>query len=373
MTITASQPVPASTVRGWTLAGRVNEEGPVRNFPLSPMPFRVGRRSEMELTLPRQTISGHHAELFERDGVLYIRDNNSTNGTFVNGQRLVGEWELQENDLVQFGDAPFRVNGTLSTSPSHTRCTDACDQAMAFVQFDRLISGNAIIPHYQPILDLSNNSTVAYEVLVRSRLIGLETPMFMFTAAAQLGLSTELSEVARRAAVEESGLFPNPAHLFLNTHPSELDVDQLIESCADLRNFGAYQPLTIEIHEGAITEVAALEKLRNGLAALDISLAFDDFGAGQARIAELAQVRPRYLKFDRCMIRELHLADASRRHVVASLVSMANDVGIITLAEGVETAEEHGACVEAGFALGQGYLYGKPMPATHYLNPSPAF
>ena len=66
------------------------------------------------------------------------------------------------------------------------------------------------------------------------------------------------------------------------------------------------------------------------------------------------------------MIHDLHSADSSRRRVVAMLVQMILDEGIIPLSECVESQEEAQACLEAGFVLSQGYLHGKPMPATHY-------
>jgi len=361
-------PLPAPTLRqNWILSGKMSDEGDVGIFSLTPLPFRVGRRPEMSLTLPRSTVSGAHAEFFERNRVLHIRDLGSTNGTFVNGERLSEVREVRENDLIQFADAPFRVNVSKAASPSHTRCENACDQAMAFVQFDRLISGSAVVPHFQPIIDLQTRRTIAYESLARSRLLGLETPNLMFSAGAQLGLNTELSQVLRKVAVQDSGLFPAPAHLFLNTHPCEMDVRKLIDSCEDLRRSAPHQRLTIEIHEAALTNVEAMMELRHGLEKLNISLAFDDFGAGQARIAELAEIRPQYLKFDRCMIRDLNSADSSRRHVVDSLVLMARNVGIIPLAEGVETVEECEACEAAGFLLAQGFLFGRPMPVTHYI------
>ncbi|MDB5388051.1 MAG: yjcC 2, partial [Planctomycetaceae bacterium] len=261
----------------------------------------------------------------------------------------------------------FRLTRNPVADLSHTRTKNAVDQALAIVQFDRLITGRGVVPHYQPIIDLSTGRTVAYEVLARSRLVGLESPALMFSAAAQLGLSADLSQMLRHIAVEDSYRLQDVTHLFLNTHPSELDTGMLLHSCEELRRISPRQPLTIEMHEAAMTNVDEMVTLRDGLEQLDISLAFDDFGAGQARILEIAAVRPHYVKFDRCMIHDLHI-DASRRRVVAMLVQMIREVGITPLAECVETVAEAQACIEAGFVLSQGYLHGKPMPAAHYIS-----
>ena len=95
---------------------------------------------------------------------------------------------------------------------------------------------------------------------------------------------------------------------------------------------------------------------------LDIKLAYDDFGAGQARLVDLAKVPPDYLKFDIALIRGIHTASAQQRQLVDTLVRMVQDFGIAALAEGVECAEEAEVCREIGFDYAQGYYFGKPAP-----------
>jgi len=351
----------------WVLSGKRVSDEDIRCFNIRPLPFQVGRRPGLSLMLPGNTVSGIHAEFILEDGKLCLRDLGSTNGTFVNGDRLTEIRVLQDDDRIQFADIPFQLTRSPISDLSRTRTKNACDQALAIVQFDRLITGKAIVSHYQPIVELATGQTVAYEVLARSRLIGLESPAQMFSAAAHLNLSQELSIKLRKVAVEESYRFLEVPHLFLNTHPSELSTSALLESCRELRRISPRQPLTIEMHEAAMTNVDEMMMLREGLDQIGMTLAFDDFGAGQARILEIASVRPHYVKFDRCMIRDLHSAEPSRRRVVAMLVQMILDEGIIPLSECVENAEEAEACAEAGFVLSQGYLHGKPMPAANYM------
>ncbi len=358
----------SKSLEDWVLAGRPSCGDDIRCFMLKPLPFQVGRKPGLSLMLPSNTISGVHAEFFLVGSKLCLRDLGSTNGTFVNGDRLTEVRELYDNDVIQFSDLPFRLTRSPLENISHTRTKDACDQALAIVQFDQLTTGNGVIPHYQPIVDLASGRTVAYEVLARSRLIGLETPNLMFSAAIHLGLGTALSEKLRRVAVEDSHRLRDVPHLFLNTHPCELNTGTLLQSCQELRRISPRQQITIEMHEAAMTNVDEMIALRDGLEQIDISLAFDDFGAGQARILEIASVRPHYVKFDRCMIHDLHSADPSRRRVVAMLVQMILEQGIVPLAECVENTAEAEACQEAGFVLSQGYLHGKPMPGTHYIN-----
>lgn len=364
------QPCPESSIREreWTISGRIVEGGSLHSISLAPLPFRIGRRSGLSLTLPKATVSAAHAEIFDRDDRLMIRDLDSTNGTFINGDRLFGEQQVFENDLIQFAELPFRlVRSQVSEGLSHTRSKNACDQALAIMQFNQLITGRAVIPYYQPIVDLRTGRLEAFEALARSRLVGLETPSFMFAAAAQLGLTNELTQMLRRVAIEDSGLLPDQTRLFLNSHPCELEFQTLLTSCEELRRQWPQQRITIEIHEAAIASTTELAELSRGLEAIDMTLAFDDFGAGQARIVELAEVLPVYIKFDRSMIQNLDTADTSRRRFVASLVAMVLELGVTPLAEGVETAGEQEACIAAGFVLSQGFFHGKPQPAAHYL------
>jgi EAL domain-containing protein (putative c-di-GMP-specific phosphodiesterase class I) len=93
-----------------------------------------------------------------------------------------------------------------------------------------------------------------------------------------------------------------------------------------------------------------------------MELAFDDFGAGQARLIELTETLPDYVKFDVQLIRGIHAASAGRQKALATLVRLVHDLGIATLAEGVELAEERAACHQLGFDLAQGFYLGRPEP-----------
>jgi EAL domain-containing protein (putative c-di-GMP-specific phosphodiesterase class I) len=125
--------------------------------------------------------------------------------------------------------------------------------------------------------------------------------------------------------------------------------------------------LVLEIHEAAATSVAQMRQLRLVLNDLGMKLAYDDFGAGQARLAELGDAPPDYLKFDIQLIRNIDGASAERQRMLESLVRIAADLGILSLAEGIETAAEHETCRRLGFVYGQGYRYGVPATAATFV------
>ena len=82
----------------------------------------------------------------------------------------------------------------------------------------------------------------------------------------------------------------------------------------------------------------------------------------EARLLELSEVPPDILKFDMRFVQKLDDASESKRHLLKSLVEIASDLGVKSLAEGVETGQEAEACIELGFTHAQGYYYGRPLP-----------
>lgn len=346
----------------WTLVGQVSEGGRCRVIVLRTMPFRVGRRCDLPLCLGQQTVSNCHAEFFIDGSSLYLRDLNSRNGTYVNGERLVSPVEVRNEDLIQFADMPFRLSQHSIVDDSRTVHEDMCDLALGLVQFEKLFTDRVIIPYFQPVVDMTSLETIGYEILSRSRLVGLETPAAMFSAAAQLNQEVELSVLMRCEGVRASVMFPEPPHVFVNTHPLEISGEAIVESMSALRQISPVQPITVEFHEAAVTNAMTMRDLRCRLEDLNMRLAFDDFGAGQARLVELAEVRPHYLKFDRTLIQNINQASSQRQQMLAHLIRIVNELGVTPLAEGIETAEEAEVCKDMGCVLAQGYFYGRPSP-----------
>lgn len=349
----------------WFLSGALQPQDSLRHLPIDEPEFVVGRKAGNSIQLQFNTVSGRHAQLNVRSGRLYLTDLGSTNGTYVNGKRVTDEVAINEEDLIHFAEAPFRV---LRQSPtgqtSGTIAKNVCDEALALVQFDRMMSQRLVRPHFQVIIDFEDEEAVGYEVLGRGSVFGLESVGAMFHAAEQLNLEVELSRLLRWEGIRVGRELPGHPTLFVNTHPKEMaDSIGLIDSLIKVREMSGNTDLVLEIHEAAITNRQLLSELSAAMKDLEIKLAFDDFGSGQARLAELIESRPDFVKFDISLIRSIDTADAQRRRMLQTLVHMVRDLDICALAEGVETLEEANACKEIGFDLGQGYHYGRPSPA----------
>lgn len=353
----------------WSLSGRIDESQPSRQIDIHTSPFTIGRRPESCLCIHTGCISKNHAEvLVLENGRLLLRDLKSTNGTYVNGEAIDGEIEIRDGDLIQFATIVFRVGREKRKTECNTIQENVGDHALAMMQFDRLINDGGLYPHFQPIVRLQDQETIGYEVLGRSRLFGLQSPLEMFRAASRLDLESQLSEAFRHRGVEIGMALGTDVNLFVNTHPKELDREELYDSLKQLRTLDPDQKITLEIHEASVTNLAMMGKLCAVLKDLDIKLAFDDFGVGQARLVELGEVRPDYLKFDMKLTKNINHAPVKRQEVVALFANLVNNLGIQTLAEGIETRECHEILLQMGFQLGQGFFYGRPSPVGKYTD-----
>lgn len=105
-----------------------------------------------------------------------------------------------------------------------------------------------------------------------------------------------------------------------------------------------------------------MSHLRTGLGRLKIGLAYDDFGVGQTRLVELVKSPPDYLKFDKSLISNIHLAPKRCHEMVSTVVKASQQLGIATIAEGIECSNEAETCQQLGFDFGQGFFYGRPLP-----------
>lgn len=370
----ASRPAPgprAPTFR-WYLESFVEGGRQLRRIAVRPLPFRVGRLPDLALTLASDSVSKEHGELFLRGGGLHVRDLGSKNGTFVNSER-VGEAPLREGDILHFAQVEFRVGrqeieegDELGLEPSTVALSDKTLPEQ-FVEGARqlpdLLRGRQVTMVFQPIVNLPSGTLAGYEALGRGRHPRLpEAPLDLFRIAAGVGAEAELSQLFRETALElvmVKGGFPA---LFLNVHPAELETPGLVPAVVEARQKMPDLRLTLEVHEGALADLESVDRLRTQLSHSGVGIAYDDFGAGQARLLELAEVPPHYLKFDMSFVRGIDTAPAPRQRLLTSLVSVARDLLVYTVAEGVETAEEAEVCMRLGFTHAQGFFFGRPRP-----------
>ena len=165
----------------------------------------------------------------------------------------------------------------------------------------------------------------------------------------------ELSQLFRRLSVAAShGLPPGPK-LFLNVHPREVADPAFVTSLEVLPQLADNRRLVVEIAESSVTNAEMMAGHRAALEKLDIEFAYDDFGAGYARLIELTDVPPAYLKLDRSLIDGIEAR--ARQDMVAALILVTESLGVGVIAEGIETNAAAGLCAQLGCRFGQGHFF----------------
>lgn len=366
----------------WHLEASSDEGRKVRDWMVSiePIPFVIGRDDDCSLKLNAKWISRRHAEIHKSSDHLWIRDLGSTNGTFVNNKRLVDAELLEDGDTLHFGRSKFVVQKTETKTDTLAEATLLIDlpDELGFAdemepRLRKLISDRNVAPHFQPILRFSDMAVVGYEILGRIDDAELPTDTAeLIDLAEYMGCGTDLSILFREVGVEVGRNLPGAPLLFANTTPFEMQqMDILLHSLTKLHDLAPSNQIVLEINERAAidtVQTSDMVKMRNALKDMNITLAFDDFGVGQTRLLELAKVPPDYLKFDMSLIRQIHIAPSRLHQMVSTFVKAARDLGIATIAEGIECVEESDTCQELGFEFAQGFLYGRPSLIDHILN-----
>jgi EAL domain-containing protein (putative c-di-GMP-specific phosphodiesterase class I) len=347
-------------------------DGVPQRIPIMDLPFRLGRNPGLNFTVYSSQVSKEHAEIFWSGKEYRIRDLGSTNGTFVNSKR-VGEAPLCAGDIIHLARKEFRfglLTATASDTAKVTRTLPAVPELPASLiqgseQIRELIKLRKVRVVFQPIVHMETQIVLGYEALGRSTHSKLTSgPGELFQLADQCRLAPELSRLFRTVAVEEAAFLPRTARIFLNLHPSEKLDDALIESTKALQQkLRRGQSMVLEVHEDVVADVQTLRTLRGRLKELRIEMAYDDFGAGQARLEELAEASPDYVKLHLRLIRGIQ-ESRTRQGLIQAINRLSQELGVKLIAEGIETVEEAKVCRSLGCRFGQGFLFGKPQAAS---------
>lgn len=353
----------SDVTQGWSLVGCLSESESLTRFNIGKFPFVIGRAPSNDLCIPSPAVSKVHAQIIAAGDAVLIRDLSSTNGTFVNGRKIDAPTPVGDGDLLQFADIEFSLAKADVGAVERTIYAENPQDGWLISRLHEVVSNKRITMHYQPIVAAGDLQWEALEALVRCDSPGLESPLVLFEEAARVGVERRLSDLCRKSAVHALGNRATHCRLFLNTHPREPLGPELIESLSGLSDQLGSRQLVLEIHEGAVPELAEMREFRAALRDLGIGLAYDDFGAGQSRLLELTRVPPDFLKFDRSLLKDLGDASLSHCALLQTLLKHAADMGIATVAEGLDQQATVDICRDLGFTHLQGYHLGRPAPA----------
>ncbi len=230
------------------------------------------------------------------------------------------------------------------------------DRVALEASFDRAL--DTLWMAYQPIVRVADRSVFGYEALLRSEQKALPHPGAILDAAERLDRLTDLGRRIREAACAPVADAPPQAVFFVNLHSRDLMDGTLLSPRAPLSSFA--DRVVLEITERAsldgVTDVRAkIAELRK----MGFRIAIDDLGAGYAGLTSFATLDPEFVKLDMSLVRDVD-SNPRKEMLVRSMTSLCKELGILVVAEGVETARERDVLVEIGCDLLQGYLFAKP-------------
>jgi diguanylate cyclase (GGDEF)-like protein/PAS domain S-box-containing protein len=220
--------------------------------------------------------------------------------------------------------------------------------------------------HYQPVVDLSTREPQGAEALLRWNhpTMGMIAPDQFIPVAEDIGLINEVGEwVLCTACADAAGWAPR-TKLAVNLSSVQFGHHDLVTAVYNTLSHSGLPPERLELE---ITESVLLQKSDDNIALLHqlkrigVSIVLDDFGTGYSSLSYLKMFPWDKIKIDRSFVSEV-ATRADCRAIVCAIIGLGHSLHIATTAEGIETEEQCAQLRTDGCTIGQGYLFGRPVP-----------
>ena len=222
-----------------------------------------------------------------------------------------------------------------------------------------------IIPNFQPIIDISSNKVIGFEVLARwfHPIVGNISPEEFVPVAEKQGVLGAMTIQLMQLSCEIAQHWPEHITMAVNISPTDLQNEDMVLELIDIMNEYGIDPhrLEIEITENAFVEDSA--GVNNAVSVLKeqgISISIDDFGTGYSSLHQLRSIPFDKIKIDQSFIKDLATNQESQA-IVKSVIALGESLGLAVIAEGIEVGANHDVLKQMGCKQGQGYLFAKPM------------
>ena len=223
------------------------------------------------------------------------------------------------------------------------------------------------VPYFEPQVDLATGVIVGFEVLARWQhpLNGIIGPDRFIALAEEMNLIGRLSEQVFRAALFEARDWDPNVKISVNMSPAQLADGWLAERVLRLLTETGFpaERLVVEITETSL--FADVDTARSIVASLKnqgVRIALDDFGTGYSSLAHLRELPFDMIKIDRSFVTDIDDNPESAA-IVRAVTTLASGLRVPVTAEGIECEAAHAAVQELNCTFGQGWYFGKAMPA----------
>jgi len=239
--------------------------------------------------------------------------------------------------------------------------------ATSTTELRRALDADEIVPYFQPLVELRTGRLKGFEALARWRhpVHGSISPDIFIPLAEESGLIGLLSQTLLRRVFSVAATVPGDLSISFNLSALQFhdrSLPEQINSAAQQADF-SLKRLILEITESALIDnIEQANSIAQELKALDIRLALDDFGTGYSSLRHLQALPFDEIKIDASFVRAMSNTRESRK-IVAAVVGLGHSLGLTTVAEGIETKAQADTLLWLACDLGQGWLYGPPVPA----------
>jgi len=222
---------------------------------------------------------------------------------------------------------------------------------------------------YQPVVRTADAVVIGYEALIRWHhpVRGLVSPADFIPVAEDCGLIAPIGEWVLRTACDEAARWPRGVRVAVNVSPVQFANPQLpgIVASALARSGLAPDRLELEITEGVFLKGSdSSDRMFAALKGLGVRLALDDFGTGYSSLGYLRTAPFDKIKIDQSFVRGAAQPGNRNAAIIRAIVMLADTLGMETTAEGVEIQDEIELVRSLGCSHIQGYVYGRPGPAS---------
>ncbi|MFN0262596.1 putative bifunctional diguanylate cyclase/phosphodiesterase [Tepidamorphus sp. 3E244] len=273
------------------------------------------------------------------------------------------------NDVVRRADTAMYVakrRGRNAVSLFEPHMADLLiKRAETELALRKAVEDESIVPHYQPLMDLSTGKVCGFEALARwTDDSGKSIPPSEFIELAEdMGLIVDLSEQILRRACQDARKWPSHLMLSFNLSPTQLNDHLLGLRVVQILGETGLPPhrLEIEITESAlVSEPEAAKSIIEDLHLAGIRVALDDFGTGYSSLAQLSHYEFDKIKIDRGFISTFR-DNEKQMKIVKAIVGLGKGLNIQTTAEGIEDQDQLDTLKSIGCDMGQGFLFAKAM------------
>lgn len=321
---------------------------------------------EGEATALSEVLAGR----YEVDG-REVRSSASIGVVFRSAEHGGIDDLLRDADTAMYHRKVEGRRGVAVFDPSMRTASRARERTAA--ELKSAVASGQFVLRYQPIVSLGTRRPVGFEALVRwsHPTRGLLSPGEFLDVAESSGLIVPMGRWALREACRQlrtwQSWMPDPEPLFVSVNLSRRHLeDASLEGDvkAALQESGIRpDSLVIEITESEIMrDASAAIDLLHRLRGIGVRVAMDDFGTGYSSLAWLRRLPLDLLKIDRSFVTGL-TGDKRTLAILQAIITLAENLGVDVVSEGVEHAEEVAPLIALECRLGQGYYFSRPLPA----------